>query len=228
MGDKWHVELRATADRRSASRCGTLEAMETRAAAMVVRPASPDRFDDIEPVINRACWCQWWRVPASDYGRTTGRDARAAWNRRRDALREQCGVEPAPGVIAYIGDLPVGWCGFGPRTSMRRLERSRTIPKIDDADVWSIVCFSVRPGHRRRGVAKALLAASIDYAREHGAVALESYPTDPGETRRQATSSFTGFTTMFEEAGFTRVVETASHADGLARWVMRLDLRPKT
>jgi GNAT superfamily N-acetyltransferase len=187
------------------------------AEPLVVRPATIDRFDDIEPVINAHCWCQWWRQTAGEYSRSGPESKRAA-------LREQCAAEPVPGVVAYLGDLPVGWCGFGPRDSMRRLERSRTIPKIDDQAVWSIVCFNVRPGYRRRGIAKALLAGAIEYARAHGAVGLEAYPTDPLGTRRDATFSYTGFTTMFEAAGFRRMVETASHADRLPRWLMRLDL----
>jgi GNAT superfamily N-acetyltransferase len=187
------------------------------AEPIVVRPVTVERFDDIEPVINRSCWCQWWRQTAAEYSRSTSATHRAA-------LREQCAADPVPGVVAYLGDLPVGWCGFGPRSSMRRFERSRTIPRIDDLPVWSIVCFDVRPGYRRRGIAKALLAGAIDYARAHGAIGLEAYPTDPGGARRDATFSYTGFTSMFEAAGFRRVVETASHADRLPRWLMRLDL----
>jgi GNAT superfamily N-acetyltransferase len=185
--------------------------------SIVVRAATIGRFEDIEPVIDRSCWCQWWRQTAGEFSRASAQQHRAA-------LREQCAADPVPGVVAYLGDLPVGWCGFGPRSSMRRLERSRTIPRIDHLPVWSIVCFDVRPGYRRRGIAKALLAGAIDYARAHGAVALEAYPTDPGGTRRDATFSYTGFTSMFEAAGFRRVVETASHADRLPRWLMRLDL----
>jgi GNAT superfamily N-acetyltransferase len=204
--------------------CQTDRVMTPSAAAsngaepIVVRPAAIERFDDIEPVINRSCWCQWWRQTAGEYSRSSREQQRAA-------LREQCAAEPVPGVVAYLGELSVGWCGFGPRISMRRLERSRTIPKVDDLPVWSIVCFDVRPGYRRRGVAKALLAGAIDYARAHRAFALEAYPTDPGGTRRDATFSYTGFTSMFEAAGFQRVVETTSHADRLPRWLMRLDLQ---
>ena len=194
-----------------------IAAPSAHAEPIVVRPATIERFDDIGPVINRSCWCQWWRQTAAEYGRSTSASHRAA-------LRDQCAGDPVPGVVAYRGDVPVGWCGFGPRSAMRRLERSRTIPAIDGQPVWSIVCFDVRPGYRRRGVAKALLAGAIEYADAHGAVGLEAYPTDPGGTRRDATFSYTGFTGMFEAAGFRRVIETASHADRLPRWLMRLDL----
>lgn len=194
------------------------------AEPIVVRAVTIERFDDIEPVINRACWCQYWRETANDYVRSADRIAQETWDRRKEALRAQCAAEPVPGVVAYRGDLPVGWCGFGPRSSMARLVRSRTIPTTDDLPVWSIVCFSVRPGYRRRGVATALLRGVIDYARGHGARGLEAYPTDPAGARRDATFSYTGFTTMFEAAGFRRVVETTSHADRLPRWLMRLDL----
>ena len=195
---------------------------------LVVRPATIERLDDIEPVINRACWCQWWRQTSAEYGRATGAGERSSSEAHRTALRDLCRVEPAPGVVAYLGENPVGWCGFGPRSSMRRLERSRTIPKVDDLPVWSVVCFSVRVGYRRRGVATALLAAAIDYARANGAAGLEAYPTDPAGTRRDAAFSYTGFTGMFEQAGFRRIIETASHADRLPRWLMRLDLEPST
>ena len=204
------------------------EASSSGAEPIVVRPATIERFDDIEPVINRACWCQWWRQTAAEYGRSADGSPRSSAEAHRAALRDQCGVEPAPGVVAYLGELAVGWCGFGPRSSMRRLERSRTIPKVDDFPAWSIVCFNVRPGYRRRGVATALLAAAIAYARAGGAPGLEAYPTDPAGTRRDAAFSYTGFTSMFEAAGFRRIVETASHADRLPRWLMRLDLEGTT
>ena len=212
------------------------EASSTGAEPIVVWPATIERFDDIEPVINPACWCQWWRQTAAEYSRSADGSPRSSSEAgarsnaaaHREALRDQCGVGPAPGVVAYVGDVPVGWCGFGPRSSMRRIERSRTIPKVDELPVWSVVCFNVRVGYRRRGVAKALLAAAIDYARAHGAAGLEAYPTDPAGTRRDATFSYTGFTSMFEAAGFRRVVETASHADRLPRWLMRLDLDRRT
>ena len=110
------------------------EASSTGTQPMVVRPASIERFDDIEPVINKACWCQWWRQTAAEYSRSADGSPRSSSEAHRAALRDQCGVEPAPGVVAYVGDVPVGWCGFGPRSSMRRssgagpFRRSTTFP----------------------------------------------------------------------------------------------------
>ena len=59
------------------------------------------------------------------------------------------------GMLAYVDGEVAGWCGFGPRHRLPRLERSRTIPKVDDVAVWSILCFNIRVGYRRRGVASA-------------------------------------------------------------------------
>jgi GNAT superfamily N-acetyltransferase len=119
----------------------------------------------------------------------------------------------------------IGWCGFGPRQQMERLVRSRTIPAIDDLPVWSIVCFEVRPGYRRRGVARALLRGAIDCARSFGAPVLEAYPVDPEGARISSNFAYVGLVSMFEQAGFRRVVQTSARSAGLPRWLMRLDLQ---
>jgi GNAT superfamily N-acetyltransferase len=190
-------------------------------SSVTVEPATADRWDDVETIMgghgDRGCWCQYWRKSSSDYS------ARPPGEGRR-ALRKQLQASPAPGILAYIDGRPVGWCGIGPRASMERLVRSRTIPRIDDREVWSIVCFLVRVGYRRRGVARALLRGVVDYAREQGAVGLEAYPIDPEGSRIDVAFAYVGTTGMFEAAGFRRVLQTASRSAGRPRWLMRLDL----
>jgi hypothetical protein len=56
---------------------------------------------------------------------------------------------------------------------MGRLQRSRTIPAVDGRPAWSVVCFIERAGHRRQGMASAMLEGAIDYARSCGGVTLE-------------------------------------------------------
>ena len=199
---------------------------ESDQSPVTVVPATPENWPDIETLFaNIPCWCQYWRVSAREYGRKSRDELlESALARQRNALRSQLERPTPPGVIAYMGDQIVGWCGFGPRNEMERLVRSRTIPAVDRRPVWAIVCFIVRTGYRRRGVARALLRCAIECARSFGAPALEAYPVDPGGKRISTSFAYVGTLPMFEREGFRRVVETSARSAGLPRWLVRLEL----
>jgi GNAT superfamily N-acetyltransferase len=165
---------------------------------------------------DRGCWCQAPRGRAVGYGRSEP-------GARRETLQSQLEEDPPPGMLAYVEGEVAGWCGFGPRPNLPRLVSSRTIPKVDDLPVWSIVCFLVRVGYRRRGVAAALLDGVVDFARRSGAPGVEAYPIDPEGGRVDVGFGYVGVTPMFEKAGFRRVVETSAHSDGRPRILMRLE-----
>ena len=190
-----------------------------------VLPATPDRWADVVTVLggngDRGCWCQAPRGRAVGYGKSRP-------GARREALQSQLEEEPPPGMLAYVDGEVAGWCGFGPRPRLPRLERSRTIPRIDEEPVWSILCFNVRVGYRRRGVAAALLDGVVEFARRSGAPGVEAYPIDPEGGRVDVSFGYVGVTPMFEKAGFRRVVETAAHSDRRPRILMRLDFEPPT
>ncbi len=194
--------------------------------ALTIVPATADHWEDVVTLLGsggeRGCWCQSWRGSA---GAGTGSFGRSERGANRDALESQVRLgTSAPGVLAYLDDLAVGWCGLGPRAEMPRLMRSKTIPRVDEVAVWSIGCFVVRTGYRRRGVARALLAGAIEYAHAMGAPAIEAYPIDPGGQRVSTSFGFVGFASMFRDAGFRQVVETGAHSAGLPRQLMRLTL----
>ena len=190
-----------------------------------VVPATPERWTDIEKFFSgNACWCQYWRQSAGGYGRGTRATLNQSIADHRKKLRAQLDLPFPPGMLAYIEDDIVGWCGFGPRMEMIRLVRSRTIPAIDDLPVWSIVCFLIRVGYRRSGVARALLRGAIDCAREYSVPALEAYPIDPGGKRIDVAFGYVGILSMFEQAGFQRIAETSARSAGLPRWLVRLNL----
>jgi len=188
-----------------------------------VHPATADRFGDVAAVLAPkkrdapVCWCLTYRVSNAEYQRLRGRD-------RPARLRRFCDDGPPPGVVAYVDGIPAGWCSFGPRCSLPRLVHSRTIPVIDSLPVWSIVCFVVRAGHRRRGLTHHLLDGAVTFARQQGVPALEAYPVDPGGGRISPTLAYVGTTSLFERAGFHRVVVTQSRSGGAPRWLMRLVL----
>lgn len=196
--------------------------MTTDAIAIEVVPATPDRWADVVTLLggngDKGCWCQAPRGRAVGFGK-------AQPGSRRQALHSQVEHDdPPPGLLAYVDGEIAGWCGFGPRPDLPRLVRSRTIPAIDDKAVWSILCFNIRVGYRRQGVAAALLDGVVDLARRSGAPGVEAYPIDPEGGRVNANFGYVGLTTMFEKAGFRRVLETSARSDKRPRILMRLDL----
>jgi ribosomal protein S18 acetylase RimI-like enzyme len=142
-------------------------------------------------------------------------------------LRQQTGCghpnsEATSGLVAFLGGEPAGWCAVEPRTEYARLLRNNRVPWVDrhedktDGSVWSVTCFVTRTGFRKRGIASALTRATIDFAKERGARALEGYPT----TTKEAILGelHVGTAGMFAAAGFTEVGRPT-----LRRVVMRID-----
>ena len=195
--------------------------MAEEAASITVLPADGEHFEDLAVLLRpkretaSACWCVNYRLP--------GRQA-VSVPEREAYMRGLCESGQPPGVLAYLGDVPVGWCSVSPRSELSRLVNSRTIPAVDDQPVWSVVCFVVRAGYRRKGVAAALLAGAVRYARSQGAHIVEGYPLDAQGAKISSAFAYVGTVSMFERAGFSRVIPTTSSHSGIQRWVMRREL----
>ena len=153
----------------------------------------------------RYCSCMRWRMTSADYHRSTTVSRVAAL----DALVRQ---GTPVGVLAYKDGDPVGWCSIAPRETYAALERYQALPRVDDAPVWSVVCFFVDRRVRRQGVTLGLLKAAVEYARSHGAEIVEGYPVEPGSRLY----TYMGSPSMFRRAGFHDVTPA-----GQARKVMR-------
>ena len=110
-----------------------------------------------------------------------------------------------PGLLAYDGDLAVGWIGLEPREAYPRLERSRVSRRVDGQPVWSVVCFFTRKSHRGRGVSVALLRAGLEHARKMGGKIVEGYPVEVKAGKAPDPFVFPGLPGAFRAAGFTEV-----------------------
>jgi GNAT superfamily N-acetyltransferase len=186
-----------------------------------VRPARS--FADLRTMVGpknpdaNVCWCLSHRLESKRNRSLVGPE-RAAY------VEQLTRREVAPGVLAYDGDEVVGWAAIAPRSELP-FARSRKIPHVDDLPVWSLWCLKVRPGHRGRGVAHALIPGAVDYARSEGAPAVEGYPADNRGEKVDLTMAYVGTRALFEAAGFTHAADTDAVSGGFPRVVMRLDLR---
>jgi GNAT superfamily N-acetyltransferase len=174
--------------------------VQTDAGALECLPLTSDRFPDIEEVFGergtaRRCFCMHWRRP--DGGFEDTRDNRAHFA----DITEQ---GPPPGLVGYLDGRPVGWVQVGPIDDFPTILRSRLFKPVDDTPTWSINCFVVKVGHRRRGVGLGLLTAAVGYAKHCGARVIEAYPVD-GD-RSSAVDYFTGTMGMFDSHGFVELI----------------------
>ncbi|WP_166875557.1 GNAT family N-acetyltransferase [Salinibacterium sp. ZJ450] len=189
--------------------------------AIEVRPAT--RFDDVKAMIGpkrpdaNVCWCLSYRIPSKQNLELRG-------PARGDLVHQLVGQHPPPGVLAYDGDEVVGWAGVHPRADTG-FATNRRIPHVDDLDVWSVWCIRVRPGHRGQGISHHLLRGAVEFAREHGAPAIEGYPLDNQGKKIDLTMAYVGTRSLFEQAGFVKAADTDSVLNGFPRVLMRLDLR---
>ena len=184
-----------------------------------VKPVTPDRWNDLATLFGprgacAGCWCMFYRRPRAEFSKGKGEG-----NRR--ALQSLVRRGEEPGLLAYADGEPVGWCSVAPREQFPSLERSRVLAPIDDKPVWSVTCFFVARGWRRKGITVALLRAAALRAAERGARILEGYPIAPKKGAQAVdTFAWTGLAGGFEKAGFTEAARRSP-----TRPIMRRALR---
>jgi len=163
-------------------------------------PLTPKRWPDFVQLFGErgaygGCWCMWWRRSRREFEAGQG-----AGNKR--AMKGLLDRGEVPGILAYAGKQPVGWCSIAPRESYSTLERSRVLKRLDDQPVWSLVCLFIHKDYRGQGVGQALIAAAVQFVKKKGGKIVEAYPTRPRKKKLPPVSSFMGVPAMYKRAGF--------------------------
>lgn len=187
---------------------------------LTIRPIIPDLWPALVDLFGEQgpasrCWCMYWRI-GSDYRKRPSEANKAD-------LHELVRNGSPPGLLAFEGDLAVGWCQLTPREALPWMYRTWRLKRVDDVPVWSISCFYIRKGYRKRGVMTALIHAALEAAKQAGAPALEAYPLD---TNLTPSASSTGYVSTFAQAGF-KVVARHVPQRPIMRYGLKSQENPK-
>ena len=155
----------------------------------------------------------YWRLPRSEWTASKGLKNKASFRKIVSSDRQ-------PGIIAYNGSEPIGWCAIAPREVFTGLSRSRVLKPIDERPVWSITCLFVKKPYRRRGVSVKLIEAAMQFARKRGAQIVEGYPTVATMEKTPDPFVYMGVPSAFKAAGFTEVARRSS-----SRPIMRFEMK---
>lgn len=188
-----------------------------------VYPLTPDRWTDFETLFTEAsgprnCWCMWWRLAGKDWKASDKAT-------RKGGLKAVVDAGP-PGLVAYDGDVPVGWVQITPRADVPRFNNGRTSKPEPDTclqSTWALTCFYTARSHRRQGLMAAMARGACFHAVQNGARCVEATPIRPKELRRS--DGYFGVVPAFERAGFAQIAPRGPNRV-LMRWTAVRPTRP--
>ena len=157
------------------------------------------------------CWCIGFH-PGGIPKDTTAQANRAA---KRDHVNRGTVHQ----MLVYAGDQCAGWVQYGPPEEIASIKNTRAYEKdLVELPDWRIGCVFTGSGFRRRGVARAGLAAVLGEITEAGGGVVEAYPEQLDDRPPQRGAYLhTGPESLFADFGFVRDRRIAKW-----RWVMRL------
>lgn len=153
--------------------------------------------------INKGCYCVWhhW-TEKHEYQRSLLPIEERPFYKRNYAV-ELIEQGKLHGFCAFDGDKIIGFCNADLKEHYFRFSKENNPDSwvgIDKCDkVFAIVCFTIAPDYRGKGIAKGLLKYACEYAEENRYDYIESYPSDGAFNPLYCC----GNRTMYEAQAFT-------------------------
>lgn len=168
------------------------------------------------------CWCMFYQRPRP-VGKGLSGAQRRARNRGDKARLVRGGRSHA--ILVYAGQSPIGWCQYGPREELPRIDAGRGYRKVEppagEERVWRITCFFVDRAHRGKGVATIALRAALESIKKRGGGIVEAFPVVSERMAAVPEWRWFGTMRMFAREGFAAVAPL-----GTSGLLMRKTIRP--
>ena len=165
-------------------------------------PLTLQRWPDFEALMGECgayggCWCMFWHLTRSEFSKTGSEG-------NKQAMLAKVKSGQVPGLLIYEDGMAVAWCAVAPRSAFAALERSRVFKRVDQAFVWSIVCFFIKEEMRGKELMLKAIQAAVHYAGESGARIVEAYPVECDHYYSPA-DLYMGVAQIFHQAGFREI-----------------------
>lgn len=154
--------------------------------------------------VQGGCWCTFYHHAE---GRLLkhGIDREDAIELNRKEKKSLVKLGRSHGILVYAENQAVGWCQYGPREELPRIDAGLNYSKLDLSSdkpqkLWRLTCFFVDRDFRKKGVAAVALRACLNSIKEQGGGIVEAYP--PTSKEGGSWALWFGTVAMFEREGF--------------------------
>jgi GNAT superfamily N-acetyltransferase len=172
----------------------------------------------------KLCYCSFWH---SKWTSMEEYDAVKANNpeRLRDCVVERMHSNFHVGVIVYLDDAPCAWISVGPLIDFywawKRVSHIGEIAKT----TAGIMCFTIAPEFRGKGLQPQILEALTDYGKQRGWTSIEAYPFSSEAIEKHGLAlKWPGLTAGFEKAGYRKIQDHWLSSPEAQRFIYRLEL----
>ena len=188
-----------------------------------VRELSSRTFSDFETMAAKqgGCWCMHYQR-----AKPIRQKSPSEWkkiNRRDKRALVEKGQSHA--MLVYDNETPVGWCQYGSKEELPRIDAGRGYRKVGPPDgdekLWRITCFFVDKDYRGKGVSKLALNAALESIKKQGGGIVEAYPVVSKKMAAVAEWRWFGTPSMFKREGFEKVAPL-----GTSMVLMRKTIHP--
>ncbi|MBS1599147.1 MAG: GNAT family N-acetyltransferase [Bacteroidetes bacterium] len=155
------------------------------------------------------CWCMLFRLSYKEFQSNKPHGNKLL-------MQKIVFASKPTGLMAIYNDKAIGWIAFAPREDYIKIEKARTLKRIDDKPVWSITCFFIRKEFRRMGISKIMIKSLLDYAKKKNIKTLEAYPAIPYDDKVPPPFLWVGVLSAFLQNGF-KIVQQNGKSKAIVR-----------
>src|SRR5439155_22450476 len=146
-----------------------------------VKELSPSTWPSFEKLAVKqgGCWCMFYQRPRP-VGKGSSTEEWKKINRKDKETLVRQGRSHA--ILVYDEKTPVGWCQYGSRDELPRIDAGRGYRKVRQPvgaeKIWRITFFFVDKQYRGQGVSKIALHAALESIRKIEGGVVEPFPVD--------------------------------------------------